>query len=122
MTKEKGQTLIEFALIVPVLVLIVFGILEFGRAFYAYSAIANSAREGARYGVVAPDDTTGIKNAAISKAVAVSLTESDITISYPDGSSSSGNRIRVDVSYLFDSAVLFIPDFTMTAAATMYIE
>jgi hypothetical protein len=42
----------EFALILPVLVLILLGIVDFGRVFYYWTSIANSAREGARYGSV----------------------------------------------------------------------
>jgi len=40
------------ALILPVFILVLVGILDFGRAFYAYNAISNAAREGARYGTV----------------------------------------------------------------------
>ena len=38
----------EFALLLPILVLVVFGVLELGRAFFALVAITNAAREGAR--------------------------------------------------------------------------
>ncbi|MFQ6001456.1 MAG: TadE/TadG family type IV pilus assembly protein [Anaerolineae bacterium] len=55
--KEKGQSLVEFAFIIPVLILILMGVFDFGRAFYAYNAISNAAREGARYGTICPYDT-----------------------------------------------------------------
>ncbi len=44
----RGQSLVEFALILPIFVLIVVGIFDLGRAFFAYIAIANAAREGVR--------------------------------------------------------------------------
>jgi len=51
-SKGRGQSLVELALILPVFILVLVGILDFGRAFYAYNAISNAAREGARYGTV----------------------------------------------------------------------
>ena len=53
--REAGQELVEFALILPLLLLLFLGIIEFGRAILAYNTIANAAREGARYGIVDPD-------------------------------------------------------------------
>lgn len=48
---RRGQDLVEFALVVPVLFLFVFGILDLGRVFHVLIAISNAAREGARYGM-----------------------------------------------------------------------
>ena len=45
---QKGQALVELALILPILLLIIFGITEFGRAWYIENALTNAAREGAR--------------------------------------------------------------------------
>ena len=50
-----GQNLIEYAITLPVFLLIVFGIFDLGRAVYYYSAIFNAARDGARYGSVHPE-------------------------------------------------------------------
>ena len=50
--------MIEFALILPLMVLIVVGIFELGRAFFAYIAISNAAREGVRIYTFTPDTTT----------------------------------------------------------------
>lgn len=46
---EKSQALVEFALVAPVLLLLSFGIIDFGRALYFYVTIGNTAREVARY-------------------------------------------------------------------------
>lgn len=56
--RRQGQGLVEFALLLPILVLIVFGVLELGRAFFAFIAISNAAREGARVFTFRPDVTT----------------------------------------------------------------
>jgi hypothetical protein len=50
--RGTGQTLVEFALVLPVIVLMLFGILDLGRAVYAYNTIANAARIGARVAAV----------------------------------------------------------------------
>ncbi len=48
MKSEKGQSLVEFALVLPVLVMLLFGITDFGRAFHAYLTIDHAGREAAR--------------------------------------------------------------------------
>lgn len=47
--RRKGQTLAEFALTLPILLILTFGVIEFGRAFQAWVTLQNSAREAARY-------------------------------------------------------------------------
>jgi Flp pilus assembly protein TadG len=54
---EKGQHLVEFALILPLLLLMLLGIIEFGGAVFSYNTIANAAREVARYGVIHPNQS-----------------------------------------------------------------
>jgi Flp pilus assembly protein TadG len=56
--KETGQSMVEFAMILPLMVLIVLGIFEIGRAFFAYIAISNAAREGVRMYTFTPNTTT----------------------------------------------------------------
>ena len=50
---EKGQDLVEFALIASLLFLLIFGIIDLGIVVWNYDTIANAAREGARYGIIA---------------------------------------------------------------------
>lgn len=64
-----GQSLVELALLLPLLILIFMFILDLGRVVYYYSALQNAVREGARYGVVFPEDITGIEAAVQEKAV-----------------------------------------------------
>jgi Flp pilus assembly protein TadG len=49
---RKGAELIEFALVLPLLLLIIAGIIDFGFLFQSYEAVTNAAREGARVGVL----------------------------------------------------------------------
>ena len=50
--QEHGQALVEFALVVPIFLLILFGLIEVGRVIYLNNAFNEAAREGARYGSV----------------------------------------------------------------------
>lgn len=50
--KENGQALVEFAIVLPLLLLIICGIIDFGWLFYNQLSLENCAREGARYGAV----------------------------------------------------------------------
>ncbi|MCF8010968.1 MAG: pilus assembly protein [Clostridiales bacterium] len=52
---RRGQALVELALVIPILILILFGIMEFGRVFHSYLVITHAAREGARNGVISKD-------------------------------------------------------------------
>ena len=53
---EAGQSLLEFALVLPVFLVMLFGILDIGRVVWAYDAMANAAREAARYASVHGDN------------------------------------------------------------------
>jgi hypothetical protein len=55
-SSERGQELVEFALILPLLLLLLFGIIEFGIVVYRYNLIAHMGREVARYGSINPDE------------------------------------------------------------------
>ncbi len=55
--KHRGQALVEFALILPILLLLAFGCIDLGRVFYYQEAVTNVAREGARYGALHPTAT-----------------------------------------------------------------
>jgi len=56
---ESGVAAIELAIVLPLLMLILFGIISFGTVFYNYIVITNAAREGARWGAINSEVTTG---------------------------------------------------------------
>ena len=69
--RRRGQALIEFALIVPVLFLLFVGCLDFGRVFYNGMAVTHAARAGAQYGAqsnILSVDNPGITQAALAAA------------------------------------------------------
>jgi Flp pilus assembly protein TadG len=85
----RGQTLVEFALILPIFLLILMGLLDFGRVIYAQHTINQDAREGARTGAVSADGLStsaqftarfaGIRAAARVMAPAVPMTDASIS-------------------------------------------
>ncbi|HYI67017.1 MAG TPA: TadE family protein [Candidatus Limnocylindrales bacterium] len=76
---SRGQTLVEFALIVPLFLLIVVGLFDVGRAVYAYNTAANAARAAARVAIVNQDPAV-IRAAARKEAVGLGLTDANITL------------------------------------------
>ena len=110
---SQGQSLVEFALLIPILALILVGVFDLGRAFHALITISNAAREGARYGTLHPDKPLGMKLAAVSEAAdsGVTITTADVTVSCatnPDGSCVRGGVLRVTVTYTFESLLNMI--------------
>ncbi len=69
--RERGAVAVEFAIVFPLLALMLFGIVQFGIAFSKYEVYVGAAREGARYAAVrcVPDSTTGCTPALIQSKV-----------------------------------------------------
>ena len=61
---EAGSSLVEVAVFLPVLLLLLIGVVLFGRAYYLANEVAGAAHAGAAYGAQNPTDTTGMQNAA----------------------------------------------------------
>lgn len=83
---QRGQGLVEFALVIPLLLLLLFAILDFGRAVYAYSTISNQARAGSRVAIVDQTIAT-IEQTAIDQGVALGTTGADIDVCFKDAAS-----------------------------------
>lgn len=67
--KRRGQAMVEFAMVLPIFILLVMGIMEFGLLFHEYMVVTAASREGARAAAVGGTDaevTTAAKNAASS--------------------------------------------------------
>lgn len=93
---QRGQDLAEYALALPVVLLLVMGILDLGRVVYTYSTVHNAVRDGARYGIINSGDFAGIETVVRDKAVGLDQTDLTVTISQPDS-----ETIRVQASYQF---------------------
>ncbi|PKM76263.1 MAG: pilus assembly protein TadE [Firmicutes bacterium HGW-Firmicutes-15] len=98
---QQGQALVELALVLPILLMLLFGIIEFGRIFGAYMVITNLSREGARYGVVGHDDSQ-IQNLIISGRAWLDESKFTITLSPPYTERDKGDSLGVTIDYPVD--------------------
>jgi Flp pilus assembly protein TadG len=91
--QSKGQSLVEFALILPVLALLLFALLDLGRAVYMYNTLANAARQGARVAAVNQNAGNGkcdplnptqwsIVTCVMDAGVSIPIQKTDIDIQY----------------------------------------
>jgi Flp pilus assembly protein TadG len=85
-TDERGQALAEFALVLPLIILFIAAILEFGRAWNIKQAVTDAAREGARYTVVMDQTITlaDVEDKIEERLALASIETSVINISSPD--------------------------------------
>ncbi|CAJ0776273.1 hypothetical protein LMG19083_00139 [Ralstonia psammae] len=134
--KMRGAAGVEFALVFPILLLVVFGIVEFGAAWYDKAVITNASREAARAGVVfsSPVPTsTKIQSVATNYCQNRLVTfgaASNCTASVSPTTTctaGSGNQLIVTVSYTFTGLVLghlapFTGSLAMSAQTTMLCE
>lgn len=140
--RSRGQAAVEFALLVPIFVLLLVGIFDLGRGVYAWSTLNNAAREGARQGIV--DQTvTHIRDRAATHSVALGLTSADVDVVFRnktdtgpctqltnietnDDAFANTCLVRVTVNYDYAAATPIIGNivgaFAMTGESTMPID
>lgn len=92
---ERGQDMVEFALVVPILLLLFLGIIEFGIIVFRYNSVSSLAREGARYGIV-HTDASAIQAYTLAEAAGIGLNPPPTVVI--DRTPGSG-YVEVDVSY-----------------------
>lgn len=116
LVNQKGVSAVEFAIVLPLLVVFVFGIIEFGLLFYNKSMVTNASREGARAGIVYRDPAVTVPEiqSVVDSYCAANLVSfgggSSPTTTVPSGECvNHGDELIVNVSYQYD--FLLIPDF-----------
>jgi len=145
---DQGQALPEFALVLPVLILVLFGVLEFGRGFNYWNDATHISAEGARFAVVnrKPNpndaaslqvqlrnqaDTNELRNGGSSALPAAA----QVCVSFPNGTSNIGDPVQVTMTFtyhwlpvldkaskLIDNKKGFAATTTFTASSVMRIE
>jgi hypothetical protein len=151
-SRARGQSLVEFSLVFPIIVLLIAGFFEIGRAVFAYNTIANAARQGARVATVNQladatecdeswpiDDPYqphwSIRGCAILAAKTLGISSSDVSVSYeapPDTTLTCSPTLHVGciaevtVTYHYSVATPFvnmlIGPITMTQTSQMPVE
>ncbi len=134
---ESGQALVEFALVLPLLLLLLFGMLDFGKAFNYWIDETHLASEGARWAVVNKNpgggtlqqyiqqqsDSAELRNGGSSWVP----TKSQVCISFPSGTSNVGDPVQVTVSVDYNWMPLLgdrlsTTNVALTGSATMRLE
>ena len=99
---EKGQAVVELALMLPILMLIICGIIEMGWLFSNKLMLSNISREGARFGVIYSLDSNqlqDIRDKVLSLIPAYAQNEVTVNVSYSDTITPRRGDIVVDVTY-----------------------
>lgn len=133
---EIGQDLVEFAITLPLLFMMLVGIFDLGRAIYYYSAITNTAREGARTGVIYGNDYADIESTICYYSIGLDIGCPNPSINVdmlnlePDGKDYN-DHIRVILNYEFKPVTPLIGRFLgvgendtipLSSQATMRLE
>jgi len=133
--RNDGQALVEFALSIPVFLVLLFGIVEFGLLLYNQQVITNASREGARYGIVVrtPRRTVSeieqvVTDYAGNNLVTFGSEVPSTTVTPDPAGGSFGDDLTVEVEFHYDFLVLpgFIADLfggtDLRARTTMKYE
>jgi Flp pilus assembly protein TadG len=133
---ERGQNLVELALVLPLLLLLLGGIVDIGRAFYSYIEITNAAREGARAAARLPCYPADSAQRAVYQATIEQIVRTEVSGSMvltgslgiaisPDPTTAcalGGGEVRVTVTVphsMMLAGITGIGDFTMTSSTAM---
>ena len=97
---NRGQAVVEFALVFPLLLLVCFGITEFGRAWITMNILTSAAREGVRLAAVTAPDIPAVTQRVNDVCAAARVTPSSITVVPPDPNDPN-RRVSVTVETQF---------------------
>ncbi len=97
---EKGQALAEFALLIPIFLILLFAIVDFGMGFYSWITVTNSAREGARLGAVAATQQDIIDR--VYQTSDLPNESSNMTVTVTNAQGQPGDSVVVQVDYDYD--------------------
>ncbi len=146
-SRNQAQGLVEFALALPVFLLLILGVIEFGWLFFSYSATYSASREGARYGasvglnpagVAHEKDCAGIRSEAVRVGSFAGVQPSQVEIRYDHGPTDArawadlptcesnpptqlGDRILIRISLNFNSLIGIVPSFPIVNTASRTI-
>lgn len=110
---ERGAAATEFALLLPVFLMILFGIIELGMIMYGREVVTNAAREGARAGIVQgpPKRTPGeITTIANSYLTGTGVNQADVTFTPAGVGLASPNTLTVTAQYNYRFLIPYIPN------------
>ena len=123
-TKERGQAMVEFALVLPILCMILFAIIQFGLAFWRYQQVSAAASEGARRAAVSrPYADRESRAITAAKDASPGLTASSMNVSV-SSTWTAGSPVTVTVTYPQKITIMGVTFFNgnLTGKRTMRVE
>jgi Flp pilus assembly protein TadG len=126
--ERSGVAAVEFAVVAPIFLLFVLGIIEFGRCMMVQQVITNGAREGARIAILDGSSTSAVQTMVNSHLTVAGINNAVITITPdPPSSASAGSQVSVQVSTSYSNVswlpmTLFMNGKTLSARSTMLRE
>lgn len=123
---ERGASLVELALVLPMLLLLILGVLDLARGFRTYTVLVNAAQSGAQSLAVRPTDLNGARALVVAEAGRAGLVANQITITLiPDKSSyTAGDVVTVRVVHTYPllfGAVTGIPTLPLDVRVTVRV-
>ena len=122
--RDRGAAAVEFALLLPLLLLLIFGIIDFGRALNAQITLTQAAREGARLDAIGQPSASVVTG---TQAAATGLSPVTVTVTACPANAAAGVNATVRAQYQFSFVTPFAsiaglfgstPSATMTLTAT----
>lgn len=122
---ERGSQLLEFGMAAILLFMLLFGIMEFGRAIWIYDTLAHAAKEGARYAIVRGAESGRAASAEDVRSHVLTrttgMTAVAVTTTWePDNEPGSVVQVRVESPFL--PVVSFLPPLALTSTSRMVIS
>ena len=122
---EHGQAMVEFALVLPILLLLLCGIIDFGWLYYNQIALSNAAREGARYAVIHYDPATTWRSDTITQMLSsvAAVDDAQAVVSDPQNQKITATvTATVPILTGFTSTILGRDSEELKASCTMRLE
>jgi len=95
---DRGQAMVELALVLPILLILFMGVIEFGRVYHSYLVITNASREGARVAILGGSDDA-IKNRVGEVTAELDQTKLQTVVTPVPAERTSGKLANIDVQY-----------------------
>ena len=133
--RQAGQTLVEFALITPIFLALLIGVIEGGRFVFYAEHLNNAVREGARYQVIhgsrsadptgpTSGDPTGedIRSAVIDAAMVFEIDPADIDLAWSPDNNRRGTTVTVRAEYTYVPIIGIFGPITISAESSLVIN
>ncbi len=115
---ERGAVAVEFAILAPVLVMLLLGIMEFSRAYNAQASLSSAAREGVRVMAIS-NNQAAARTAAKTAALSLKPALTDTNITFGTANCSTGAQMTITISYNLSTMTGVAGPFPMKGKGAM---